>query len=351
MQLTVVSKMISFSTQKRYTNKKRDEALDYVKGVLIFFVVYGHSLYWMGENIQKPFNFIIHIIYSFHMPLFVFLSGYFFSPIKKIDLSKTLQKKYKRLILPHLFFNLIMIIPIFCFWKQFGHFLTRESDGTITPKSIYLYITMFWYLWCIFLSSIVCNIIYTKISFRPGLCCLSLALLLFTLSIFLPIRIILIHQRMADMLLYFVIGMYAYDYKKKPFKISTQKFYYIPLVIYSIYLCYLCHLNGNISSPTKEFGQLMGIVVFLSFFRTLYRYNFLKRFFLSLSKWTLGIYIYHFVLFYGIKDWYNDTFHYLGNYLIIANLFTTIISTLLISFIANLTNKNSFLRKYALGIN
>lgn len=343
--------MISSSTQQRYTNKKRDEALDYIKGVLIFLVVYGHSLYWMGGDIQKPFNFIIQIIYSFHMPLFVYLSGYFFSPSKRNNVAETLHKKYKRLIIPHLFFNLIMIIPIFCYWKTYGHFITRESDGIITPKSIYLYLTMFWYLWCIFLSSIACNIIYTKISFRPDLFCLILALLLFTISIYLPIRIILVHQRMADMLLYFVIGMYAYDYKKMINKIDIQYLNLIPLVIFIIYLYYLYCMDGIIPSLIKEIGQLIGILVFLSFFCALYRLNFLKNYFLFLSKWTLGIYIYHFVLFYGIKEWYHETFHFLGNYIIIANLLTTLISTLLISFIEILISKDSLLKKYALGIN
>ena len=349
MQHSVVSKMISFSTQQRDTNKKRDESLDYIKGVLIFLVVYGHSLCWMGVNIQKPFNFIALFIYSFHMPLFVFLSGYFFSPMKRNDVAETLHKKYKRLIQPHLFFNLIMIIPIFCFWEQFGHFLTRESNGIITPKSIYLYITMFWYLWCIFLSSMICNIIYTNISFQPGSHCLIIALLLFTISTFSSIRFVLVHQRMGDMFLYFVIGMYAYDYHRKHSNINIQYLILIPLIIFSVYLCYLYCMDGIISSLIKEIGQLGGIFVFLYFFRTLYRINFFKYFFLFLSKWTLGIYIYHFVLFYGLMEWYNDTLYFLGNFIIIANLFTTIISTLLISFMTFLLNRNSFIRKYALG--
>ncbi len=55
--------------------QKRDPYWDNIKGVLIILVVFAHCLYGLTE---KPINaVIVKYIYFFHMPAFVFVSGYF----------------------------------------------------------------------------------------------------------------------------------------------------------------------------------------------------------------------------------------------------------------------------------
>lgn len=71
--------------------KERDTFWDSLKFVLIFLVVYGHMLmpeYQSGNHINTA---LFNLIYFFHMPLFVFISGRF-SQIKD-------NKKYGRSIL------------------------------------------------------------------------------------------------------------------------------------------------------------------------------------------------------------------------------------------------------------
>ena len=61
--------------------KKRNEFIDILKGYAIILVVLGHSLqYGCGllPNNQFFSNNIFKIIYTFHMPLFVLISGYLF---------------------------------------------------------------------------------------------------------------------------------------------------------------------------------------------------------------------------------------------------------------------------------
>lgn len=66
------------------SSEKRTESLDVFKGVLIFLVVFGHFLLPIKEREYLLFNKLFFFIYSFHMPAFVFLSGYFyFEPWKK----------------------------------------------------------------------------------------------------------------------------------------------------------------------------------------------------------------------------------------------------------------------------
>ena len=55
------------------TNKYRDAFLDIAKGLAIILVVIGHVIQGSSENFDDLLWF--KVIYSFHMPLFVFLSG------------------------------------------------------------------------------------------------------------------------------------------------------------------------------------------------------------------------------------------------------------------------------------
>lgn len=58
----------------------RDKTYDFYRGILIFLVTIGHCIqcYYieMGGNFYN--NILFKIIYSFHMPAFMFLSGWLF---------------------------------------------------------------------------------------------------------------------------------------------------------------------------------------------------------------------------------------------------------------------------------
>ncbi|MCD8365289.1 MAG: acyltransferase family protein, partial [Clostridiales bacterium] len=53
----------------------RDFHFDNIKAVLIFLVVLGHVFRNLGANGDEYL--VYKIIYSFHMPAFLFISGYF----------------------------------------------------------------------------------------------------------------------------------------------------------------------------------------------------------------------------------------------------------------------------------
>ncbi|MCD8133214.1 MAG: acyltransferase family protein [Clostridiales bacterium] len=56
-------------------NKERNDHFDNIKAVLIFLVVLGHVFRNLGANGDEYL--VYKIIYSFHMPAFLFVSGYF----------------------------------------------------------------------------------------------------------------------------------------------------------------------------------------------------------------------------------------------------------------------------------
>ena len=86
-----------------------------VFGILL--VVIGHSFYGASKD-----NFIITWIYSFHMPLFMFISGYLFAYTMKLkgkslytmsweECGKFIVKKIRRLMIPYVAISSLAFFP------------------------------------------------------------------------------------------------------------------------------------------------------------------------------------------------------------------------------------------------
>lgn len=65
---------------------ERDTFLDSLKTILIFLVVFGHCLVRLGGD-NALINTAFQVVYWFHMPLFVIISGYLFRPEKSFKES------------------------------------------------------------------------------------------------------------------------------------------------------------------------------------------------------------------------------------------------------------------------
>ncbi|RLQ97112.1 acyltransferase family protein [Falsibacillus albus] len=116
--------------------EKRDHYFDNAKFILIFFVVFGHLLQpYVSQNafIEVVYKFI----YTFHMPAFILVSGFFAKGFYKKGYVGKLAKK---LILPYLIFQLIYTI--------FYYYLYDKSTFAVDPLNPQ------WALW--FLLSLFC---------------------------------------------------------------------------------------------------------------------------------------------------------------------------------------------------
>ena len=86
--------------------KTRDFQLDNIKGVMILLVVIGHILECFTKGINGSFliNLLYCVIYSFHMPVFTFISGYL---SKRTTRYATYGKKViVSCLLPYIIFNI-----------------------------------------------------------------------------------------------------------------------------------------------------------------------------------------------------------------------------------------------------
>lgn len=112
--------------------KSRDYQIDNIKGMLIILVVFGH----MFLATTSGFSWITTLIYSFHMPVFIFLNGLFSKNV-------TLKKVFR-------FGLLYFVIQMFyIFLAYVTNYPWIPQDGIIFTPIFHVWYLMsltFWYL-------------------------------------------------------------------------------------------------------------------------------------------------------------------------------------------------------------
>lgn len=126
--------------------------IDFCKGIGIFLVVLGHIL---RDVIAVDY------IYSFHMPLFFFLSGLVFNA-GKYDWKTLLKSRFNSLLLPYVFFYLLTLVYYIIVESHFrqievsalqsiaGMFVAAQIDGLMEHNGI------LWFLPCLFVVELLC---------------------------------------------------------------------------------------------------------------------------------------------------------------------------------------------------
>jgi fucose 4-O-acetylase-like acetyltransferase len=141
---------------------KRIEWIDAAKGIGIILVVAGHV------PTTDP---IRQFIYSFHMPLFFFLSGLVFKS-ENLDLKSFFLKKARSLLFPYICFAIITYL----FWFTVERHLPFNSGGDVDPFTPFMgiflsvednhmmsYNPAVWFLTALFLVEMA-FFLYTKIA-------------------------------------------------------------------------------------------------------------------------------------------------------------------------------------------
>lgn len=130
--------------------KKRNGYFDFVKGVAIFLVVFGHALqYGSGYDYLASElywdNPIMKAIYSMHMPLFAAISGYFYwFSIHSYGPIKSALKRIKK------------FLPVCIVWgiMLWGLRIAWGKNGSIKTL-VRLCLTDFWFLWTLMIAAVL----------------------------------------------------------------------------------------------------------------------------------------------------------------------------------------------------
>lgn len=133
--------------------KMRNSYWDNMKLVLIFLVVLGHFLLPVSPKGQMTRT-VYFWIYSFHMPAFIFVSGYF---SKNYVNERRKEEKLAGFLALYLLFTVSIWIIRFVFGKAIGFNILLSTSGA----PWYMLAMFFWYLLIPFVSRIKPVIAFT----------------------------------------------------------------------------------------------------------------------------------------------------------------------------------------------
>lgn len=181
--------------------KKRITLFDNIKGILIILVVFGHTLY---NFIDSPLiSVVVQTIYVFHMPAFVFISGYF----SKSEHSKSGESLLK-LMSAYVIFNTALMIYSF------------SADKT-NFQLLYPYNSC-WYL----ISLVVWRFLSRYIPINKKTLILSIVVAL-AIGFFPDVDNVLAASRTAAFYPFFIMGMTANNKRTSDFCKNKKACHYL----------------------------------------------------------------------------------------------------------------------------
>ena len=132
--------------------KNKNPTIDVVKGLAIILVVYGHLIEhgmapWGGDFFANP---VFKVMYTFHMPLFVFISGYLMAfSLGRRSLGETFKIKCNSLLVPFVSLAILGILVSYFLNIIFGNSLgvvnfSRDLlDQLLLKPSVWFLFTLF----------------------------------------------------------------------------------------------------------------------------------------------------------------------------------------------------------------
>jgi fucose 4-O-acetylase-like acetyltransferase len=166
---------------------KRIEYLDIARGIGILLVVLGHN------DFEAISVFVHQVIYSFHIPLFFFLSGYFINT--SIPFFDFFKKRFSSLLKPYFFIIFLIYFTSVSFEKMgFNTAITRIVKS-LYGTGHYIDWVQLWFLPELFVVSLYAFLFITLVSklqqrwIRWGILLATLALSLPFLKTFYPFPI------------------------------------------------------------------------------------------------------------------------------------------------------------------
>ena len=150
----------------------RYDYIDIARGLGILAVIWGHIIWhhWTGDY-----------VYTFHMPLFFFISGMLFHKEKYSSSHVFIKKRVKRLFVPYLWYSIIT----WMIWAGFNYFLHRPVDSYFAPLlqtflaqgsgEFMVHNSPLWFIPCLFAVEVMYYFISKTKDILIILLCISLA--------------------------------------------------------------------------------------------------------------------------------------------------------------------------------
>jgi fucose 4-O-acetylase-like acetyltransferase len=272
---------------------EREEWVDYAKAFGIILVVYGHVARGIAnagiKGDESTYYLIDSIIYSFHMPLFFFLSGLFFvSSLKRRGAYPLFKNKLETILYPYVVWSILQ--------GTVELILSNYTNGNVTITQIAALLwaprAQFWFLYALFLVSLVGIIIYAKLSVEYYELVLVFAIIAYINRhelAFIPLTSFVLHN-----FVFFALGVVFYQ--KKELVAKYNDFILPVLFITFVTLQWYFHIQLNLLYTTEKYWLALLVAICSILFVSSLSISLLRfklKWLAFLGKASLGIYVMH----------------------------------------------------------
>jgi len=137
---------------------ERTHWIDIARGIGIIFIIYGHLL------VKESSSFLL---YSFHIPLFFFLSGAVYNPRKYANFFTFLKKSAKTLLLPYFVVSFIFFVLWLTGLKShelFSHQSIKQFLSIFYANSdiFMVFNAVLWFLPALFVTRLLFAVVYRQ---------------------------------------------------------------------------------------------------------------------------------------------------------------------------------------------
>ena len=203
---------------------ERIVAFDVLKCFAIFLVLWAHGIQHLtsADCIENP---LYRVIYSFHMPLFMMVSGYFSVKSMRLGFREFAKKKLRQIVLPGFLWPWVYVI--------IGMIAGEESVHLYSNPTRYI---PFWFLWAL----LICNLLaYAGHSIKYG------RILTLLVSQVIPFA------NVVFMYPAFIVGQLLYN-NKEWFKRNIKVIIGVSALLYLVAMLFWGVDDWHLASQTQE---------------------------------------------------------------------------------------------------
>ncbi|ECC9656673.1 hypothetical protein DU153_03485 [Salmonella enterica subsp. enterica] len=197
----------------------RTQWIDALKAIAIFWIYLGH----FGDNGKQLYQFA----FSFHVPLFFFISGVFYKKCQSLhELASIIKNGFIKLIVPYFVFSILSLI-FFSLYNNSSFDQVKEMMLQILPAiRNQIFAASLWFLPCLFVMIVIYSLILLTIKNKHVIFIVCLIIFIISTKLqlgFVPAFFFNIDSALLY-IVYYALGAYTSGFIRDTVLISENKY-------------------------------------------------------------------------------------------------------------------------------